>query len=84
MAGKRWEDKVSDIRQDLTKAGADIIVIPTLDEIAWLLNLRGHDLPYTPIFRSYLIMDHEQVILFVDPRKVQIFVSRLFALLSPT
>ncbi|KAG7156581.1 Xaa-Pro aminopeptidase 1-like 1 [Homarus americanus] len=46
--GKKWEDKVADVRAEMLKEGADLLVVTALDEVAWLLNLRGNDIPYNP------------------------------------
>lgn len=38
--------------------------------LAWLLNLRGDDIPFNPVFHSYLFVSAEQAILFIEPAKV--------------
>nr|XP_027231982.1 xaa-Pro aminopeptidase 1-like [Penaeus vannamei] len=48
FAGKRWEDKVAEVRIEMEKEGADLLVLTALDEVAWMLNLRGNDIPYNP------------------------------------
>lgn len=48
LTGKKWEDKVAEVRAEMIKAGADMLVVTALDEVAWLLNLRGNDIPYNP------------------------------------
>ncbi|KAG8915366.1 hypothetical protein FRC00_005361 [Tulasnella sp. 408] len=45
------------------------IVLSKLDSIAWTLNLRGSDVPYNPVFFSYLVITLDEVILFVDSNK---------------
>lgn len=45
-------------------------LITTLSSIAYLLNLRGSDIPFNPLFYSYLFVSLERVILFVDPAKL--------------
>ncbi len=44
----------------------DAFVITTLDDIAWLLNLRGNDVAYNPVFFSYIVLEKEAVQLFVN------------------
>ncbi len=44
---------------------ADQLLVTALDEIAWLFNLRGGDIAYTPVFLSYLLLTKEQITLFV-------------------
>lgn len=48
MPGKKWEKKVAEVRAEMIKAGADLLVVTAMDEVAWLLNLRGSDVPTTP------------------------------------
>ena len=44
----------------MRSGGQDAIVITALDEIAWLFNLRGNDIPYNPVFRGYAILGPEK------------------------
>ncbi|KAG0728099.1 Xaa-Pro aminopeptidase 1 [Chionoecetes opilio] len=70
FAGKRWEDKVKEVREDMVKQGADRLIVTSPDEVAWLLNLRGNDVTYTPVFRGYAIVDRKGVELFVPENKI--------------
>ena len=45
-------------------------LIANLSNIAWVLNLRGRDVPFTPVFHAYLFIGLDSAILFVDPAKV--------------
>ena len=44
----------------------DALVITALDEIAWLLNIRGRDIPYLPVLRAYLLLTRDQIHLYTD------------------
>ncbi|MBR4759610.1 MAG: aminopeptidase P family protein [Lachnospiraceae bacterium] len=55
-AGKSREDKIAWLQETIQKDGADAFVVSALDEIAWLLNLRGNDVDYNPVFLSYLML----------------------------
>jgi Xaa-Pro aminopeptidase len=59
--------------------GLDGMVVTALDELAWLFNLRGHDLPYTPFFKGYCILTKLHTILYihVDRHTDQIKVAAL-------
>ncbi|CAD6240924.1 GSCOCG00009008001-RA-CDS [Cotesia congregata] len=59
FAGKAWQEKVRQIRLKMELFGADALVITALDEIAWLLNIRGWDLPNTPVLKSYVIVTQD-------------------------
>ncbi|KAL4817111.1 hypothetical protein BDW67DRAFT_175036 [Aspergillus spinulosporus] len=69
-AGKSFQEKVSDLRKELEKKKAAGFVISMLDEIAWLLNLRGSDIPYNPVFISYCIVTPTKVELYIDEEKL--------------
>jgi Xaa-Pro aminopeptidase len=69
-AGKKFEEKLDDLRKELEKKKASGIVISMLDEIAWLFNLRGNDIPYNPVFFSYAIVTPEDATLFIDDDKL--------------
>jgi Xaa-Pro aminopeptidase len=63
-AGKKREDKLRDVRKSMEEQGADVLLISSLDDIAWLLNLRGNDIPCVPVFFSYLLIEKEQARLY--------------------
>ncbi|XP_044757576.1 probable Xaa-Pro aminopeptidase P [Coccinella septempunctata] len=65
-AGKSWKSKVADLRNETRKLGADAMIVTALDEIAWLLNIRGRDVPYSPFVRSYVLVDMVKVILYIN------------------
>lgn len=47
-------EKLEKVKEGIRKAGAEAHLLTTLDDIAYLLNIRGNDIPYTPVFYSYL------------------------------
>ena len=65
-AGKSREEKLSDLRLAMEKKDVELTVITSLDDIAWLLNIRGGDVLYNPVVLSYLIVSREEAFLFVD------------------
>lgn len=57
FAGDKWEVKVDELRMKLQKFSCNAIIVTSLTEIAYLLNIRGLDLPYTPVVKvSFLNM----------------------------
>lgn len=68
--GKISKVKVEEVRGEMQEKGARLVVISALDEIAWLLNLRGSDIQYNPVFFSYVVISMDQVHLFIDEAKV--------------
>ena len=70
-AGKSHQDKIEDLRKELDKKKAAGFVVSMLDEIAWLFNLRGNDIPYNPVFFSYAVITPTTVTLYVDESKLE-------------
>ncbi|MBF8755809.1 aminopeptidase P family protein [Pseudomonas guariconensis] len=63
-------EKLAELRQTLTERGVDWHFIATLDDIAWLFNLRGSDVSYNPVFVSFALIGQEQATLFVGLDKI--------------
>ena len=66
--GRSMADKIADVRTQMQKEGADIHILSSLYDIAWLLNLRGGDIDHVPVFLSFVSIEKEQVLLFVNER----------------
>ncbi len=64
--GKSRADKIQAIRTKLKEKGADLFVLTSLDDIAWLLNIRGNDIHCCPVVLSYLILDEKEILLFAN------------------
>ncbi len=56
FAGQSVADKLAIISKLLNKAGADATVLTQPDSVAWAFNIRGHDVPYTPVVLAYAIL----------------------------
>lgn len=69
-AGKTIEEKVTHVREKMTEKHIDYYIISSLDDIAWLLNLRGNDISNNPVFLSYAVISKEQVYLYVNEKKL--------------
>lgn len=70
FAGKAVKSKLADLRKELEKKKSLGFVVSMLDEIAWLFNLRGNDIPYNPVFFSYAIITADHATLYVDSAKL--------------
>lgn len=70
FAGISAKDKVELVRNEMKKINADSFVLSSLDDIAWLFNLRGNDVAYNPVFLSYAIVDNSTVTLFIKEEKL--------------
>ncbi|MCI8506357.1 MAG: aminopeptidase P family protein [Lachnospiraceae bacterium] len=64
--GESRKEKLARIREQMKKEEANFHVITTLDDIAWITNLRGNDIACNPVFFSYLILSLEEAWLFVQ------------------
>ncbi|MGH6989949.1 MAG: M24 family metallopeptidase, partial [Stellaceae bacterium] len=71
FAGRSSEDKRREIAASLAADRIDAAVLTAPDSIAWLLNIRGGDVPYTPLPLSFAILNADRTLaLFIDPRKL--------------
>ena len=69
-AGLTRREKLAMVRGKMKEMGASVFVIPSLDEVAWLLNLRGNDVLFTPVFLSYLLLEQDTATLCVQREAV--------------
>jgi len=71
LAGRSSADKRAAVADWLAREGHDAVVIPALDSVAWLLNIRGSDVAHTPVALSYVIAHKDgSAELFIAPGKV--------------
>ncbi|MFT0532810.1 aminopeptidase P family protein [Castellaniella hirudinis] len=63
-------DNLAAVRQAMREQGADYHLLSTLDDIAWLLNLRGADVDYNPVFLAHALLDDQQARLYVAAGKI--------------
>ena len=69
-SGKSTADKLLAVRNEMNKSGATVHIITTLDDIAWLFNLRGNDIAYNPVVLAYAVITPEHAYLFLDQDKL--------------
>ncbi|MGP5514922.1 aminopeptidase P family protein [Psychrobacter alimentarius] len=62
--------KLAAVRAGMAKAGATHHLLSSLDDIAWLTNLRGADVDYNPVFLAHMLISEDSATLFVDNSKV--------------
>ncbi len=71
LAGRASADKRAAVADWLDRHGHDAVVIPALDSVAWLLNMRGADVAHTPVALSYVVAHKDgSAELFIAPEKV--------------
>ena len=70
FAGESVESKLARVRQALTERHCEALIVSALDEIGWLLNIRGKDVDYTPCLISYVVVEMDRCTIFVAPNKL--------------
>ena len=68
--GESFSSKLNRLREEMKNKKATIHIITTLDDIAWLFNIRGNDVKYNPVVLSYAIITLDNVYLFIDDKKL--------------
>ena len=69
-AGESVKSKLERVRQALKEKHCEALVVSALDEIGWLLNIRGKDVDYTPCLISYVVVEMEKCTIFVAANKL--------------
>lgn len=69
-AGETRVSKVKRVREEMKKDGACSYIISCLDDIAWLLNIRAHDVSNYPVVISYFMIKEDSNILYIDKNKL--------------
>ncbi|NUF43614.1 aminopeptidase P family protein [Acinetobacter pittii] len=73
------KEKIQAIRDALNSKAIEGHFISSLDDIAWILNARGQDVEYNPVFLSHLYISAKQTILFIDAEKVNVSIQQALA-----
>lgn len=72
-------EKLVMVRDSMRAVGADWHFISSLDDIAWILNLRGADVDYNPVFLGHLLLSAERAVLFVHQNKIDMALAGTLA-----
>ena len=67
-AGESRAEKCARVRRKMQEKQADVFVLTSLDDIAWLLNIRGNDIHCCPVVLSYLVLTEEEALLFANEK----------------
>ncbi|MBN1043855.1 aminopeptidase P family protein [Clostridium botulinum] len=68
--GKSSKEKIEEVRVEMKKMGAESYIISSLDDIAWLYNIRGNDVKDTPVVLAYAVVNEEKATLYIDKNKL--------------
>ncbi len=69
-AGRSASEKIEELRSDMRKKQADVHILTSLDDIAWLLNIRGNDIACNPVALCYAAVTPDRFYLFINLRKI--------------
>ncbi len=78
-SGKSTKDKMADIRKEMQKHGAQYHIITALDDIAWIMNMRGWDISHYPVMLSYLVIGMDSATIYIDEAKLTDELRKNFA-----
>jgi Xaa-Pro aminopeptidase len=70
FCGKERELKIEEVREEMRRLKAGYHLLTSLDDIMWLLNIRGNDLKYSPLLLSFAIIDDSQILFFTEEGKI--------------
>lgn len=78
-SGESTSSKLTRVREEMRKVNATVHLLVTLDDIAWMLNIRGRDVDYTPVVLSYAVVMMDCVHLFINQKKLSDEVKSVLA-----
>ena len=70
-AVQKRKEKIDLVREEMARLNANISIVSALDEIGYILNLRGNDVHCNLVFVAYLVIQKENSILFIDEQKLE-------------
>ncbi|MCJ2543363.1 aminopeptidase P family protein [Thermostichus vulcanus] len=70
LSGATIAEKLSQVRQHMQQKRVGLLPLTKLDQVAWLFNLRGSDIPYNPVFRAYGLVSAQKTALFTDVERL--------------
>ena len=68
--GKAREEKIAMVREAMKESKTDVHILSSIDDIAWLLNIRGNDIVYNPVVLSYVIVKETEVLFYVQEEAI--------------
>ncbi len=70
LSGRSAASKLQALRADMKASGAAACVVSALDEVAWLLNIRGGDISFNPVVTAYVLVTQESLIVYMDDSRI--------------
>jgi Xaa-Pro aminopeptidase len=78
FCGKERSLKIAEVREQMRKQNVNYHLLTSVDDIMWLLNVRGNDVEYSPLLTSFAIVGQEQILLFTDENKIPVKLASAF------
>jgi Xaa-Pro aminopeptidase len=78
FCGKERSVKIAEVRKLMRQKGADYHLLTSIDDIMWLLNIRGSDIKYSPLLISFALVGEEQILFFTDEDKIPLKLAAEF------
>ena len=78
FSGKERSVKITEVREQMRSLKINYHLLTSVDDIMWLLNIRGSDVPFTPLLLSFAIIGEEQILLFTGENRITGKLAREF------
>ena len=78
FCGKDRSRKIAEVREQMKKQHVDFHFLASVDDIMWLLNIRGNDVEYSPLLMCFLLISEKQILFFVENEKIPIGLAQEF------
>lgn len=78
FCGKDRMIKIAEVREKMKEMKVNYHLLTSIDDIMWLLNIRGNDIKYSPLLTSFVIVGEEQTLLFADESKIPLKLASEF------
>ena len=78
FCGKERSVKIAEVRKLMILKNIDYHLLTSLDDIMWMLNIRGSDVKYSPLLISFAIVGEEQILLFIEESKIPLILAAEF------
>jgi Xaa-Pro aminopeptidase len=79
LTGESIQQKLNRVREEMQKTRIDVLPVTKLDQIAWLYNLRGWDVPYNPVFIAYAVITLNTAYLFTNLERMEANIQHLLS-----
>jgi Xaa-Pro aminopeptidase len=76
--GKDRSAKIDEVRLEMKAKSIDYHLLTSIDDIMWLLNIRGNDIKYSPLLISFAVVSEEQILLFAEESKIPLKLASEF------